>query len=70
MKKITLNIPDKKIGFFKELVTQLGFEIAQEHEVEISEEHKHIVRNRIKESDRTPERLLKWSDVKDSFRFE
>lgn len=70
MKKITLNIPDKQIDFFKELVTKLGFEISQEQEIEISEEHKRIVRNRIKESDQTPERLLNWNDIKDSFRLE
>ncbi len=65
MKKITLNIPDKKVDFFKELARQLGFKISEE--VEIPEEHKAIVRERMAKSAKNPERLLDWDQVKDDF---
>jgi hypothetical protein len=46
MKEVTIKIPDKKFGFFMELILQLGFEVAGE--AEIPEEHKAIVRERIR----------------------
>ncbi|KOH46372.1 addiction module protein [Sunxiuqinia dokdonensis] len=68
MKEVTLKIPDKKFGFFMELVKQLGIEVAED--MEIPEEHKAIVRERIKKSAQNPERLLDWDEVKDNFKFE
>ena len=68
MKEITLKVPDKKFDFFMELVKHLGFEAAGD--MEIPEEHKAIVRERIKQSDQNPERLLEWDEVKDNFRFD
>lgn len=68
MKEVTLKIPDKKFGFFMELVKQLGIEVAEE--IEIPEEHKAIVRERIKKSAQNPERLLDWDEVKDKFKFD
>lgn len=60
MKEITLKIPDKKLDFFLELVEQLGLEVAGEGEV--SEEHKSIVRERIKNS--KSEDLITWEEAK------
>lgn len=68
MKVVTLKIPDNKIGFFMELIEQLGYEVAEE--VEIPEEHKAIVRERIKKSIQNPERLLDWEQVQDNFKFD
>lgn len=68
MKEVTLKIPDDKLPFFMELIEQLGFEVAGE--VEIPEEHKVIVRERIKKSDQNPERLLDWDQVQDNFQFD
>lgn len=68
MKEITLKIPDKKVEFFMELIKELGFEVQEE--IEIPEEHKNIVRERIRKSEEYPDRLLKWDDVKDSFDFD
>lgn len=65
MKEVTLKIPDKKFGFFMELVKQLGIEVAED--MEIPEEHKALVRERIKKSAQNPERLLDWDEVKDKF---
>ena len=68
MKEVTLKVPENRLTFFMELVEQLGFEVAGE--LEISEEHKAIVRDRIKKSDQSPERLLDWEQVQDNFQLD
>jgi len=68
MKEITLKIPEERLSFFMELVEQLGFEIAGE--LEISEDHKALVRERIKKSDQDPGRLLDWEEVQNNFRLD
>ncbi|MCB0397867.1 MAG: hypothetical protein KDD36_14540 [Flavobacteriales bacterium] len=71
MKEVTLKIPDKRFGFFMELIKQLGFEVAGEtDQIDIPEEHKAIVRERIKKSCQNPDRLMEWDKVKDNFRLE
>ena len=65
MKEVILKIPEKKYEFFMELVKQLGFEVTKE--LEIPEEHKAIVRERIKKSNQDPSQLLDWDEVKDNF---
>ncbi len=69
MKEIILRIPDQKVDFVLELIKQLGLEVSSE-ELEIPEEHKAIVRERIKKSKANPERLLNWDQVKDNFRLD
>lgn len=68
MKEVILKLPENRLTFFMELVEQLGFEVAGE--LEISEEHKAIVRDRIKKSDQNPERLLDWEQVQDNFQLD
>ena len=68
MKEITLKIPEERLSFFMELVEQLGFEITGESE--ISEDHKALVRERIKKSDQDPGRLSDWEEVQDNFRLD
>lgn len=68
MKEITLKIPEERLSFFMELVEQLGFEIAGE--LEILEDHKALVRERIKKSDQDPGRLLDWEEVQNNFRLD
>ena len=65
MKEVTLKIPDKKLGFFMELVRQLGLEVTEE--VEIPEEHKEIVRERIKTA--KPEEMVPWEEARKQFTF-
>lgn len=65
MKEITLKIPESKLGFFLELVSQLGFEVAQE--VDIPEEHKAIVRERIKTAN--PEEAVSWKEARTQFTY-
>lgn len=68
MKEMPLKIPDKKFDFFMELIQQLNIEVSQE--TEIPEEHKAIVRNRIKKSSQNSERLLDWDQLQDDFKFD
>jgi hypothetical protein len=63
MKKITLEIPDDKWNFFKELVNELGLVVSEE--IEIPDEHKAIVRKRLAKSHQDPDRLLDWDQVQD-----
>ena len=59
MKEIILKVPDQKVDFVLELVKQLGLEVESE-EIEIPEEHKNMVRERISKSQENPDRLLDW----------
>ena len=68
MRTISIKIPDDKVSFFQELFERLGLEL--EESTEISEEHKVIVRERIRQSDENPERLLSWDQVKETFRLD
>lgn len=65
MKQVILNIPESKFQFFMELVKNLGFVKATD--ISIPEEHKQEVRKRMAASDKTPEILLDWNDVKNDF---
>lgn len=68
MKQVILNIPENKFQFFMELVKNLGFVNAAD--ASIPEEHKKIVRQRIAVSNKNPERLLDWDDVKNDFKLD
>lgn len=65
MKEVTLKIPDKKFGFFMKLVKELGFEVYEERD--IPEEHKAIVRERIKNT--KTEEMVSWEDARKQFSF-
>lgn len=69
MKQVTLNIPETKFNFFMELIKQLGIE-ADIKGYHIPEEHKNEVRKRIEASEKNPERLQDWDDVKNDFKFD
>jgi hypothetical protein len=65
MKEVTLKIPEKKMSFFMELIKQLGFEVTEE--VDIPEEHKTIVRERIKTAN--SEDMVPWEEARKQFTF-
>lgn len=65
MKQVILNIPDDKYQFFIELVDNLGFDKSED--IHIPEEHKAIVRERIKNSN--PEELIPWQEARKQLRF-
>lgn len=64
MTQVILNIKDNKVGFFMELVKNFEFVKIADNDMVIPEEHKKIVRGRIKKSEKAPSRLRKWNDVK------
>jgi hypothetical protein len=51
-----------------ELVKNLGF--VKTSVLDIPEEHKKIVRKRIVDSTKKPERLLDWDEVKNDFKLD
>lgn len=65
MKEVTLKIPDKKFGFFMELIKQLGFEVSEK--IEVPEEHKSIVRERMKTG--KSEDMVPWKVARQQFSF-
>ncbi|MEQ9164672.1 MAG: hypothetical protein RLO12_00325 [Fulvivirga sp.] len=65
MKQVTLKIPDNKYQFFMELVRNLGFDKIEDFDV--PEEHKNIVKERIKNS--KTEELIPWQDARKQLRF-
>ena len=67
MKEIILKVPDQKVDFVLELVKQLGLEVETD-QIEIPEDHKNIVRERMSKSKEDPERLLDWNEVKNSYK--
>jgi hypothetical protein len=65
MKRITINVPDNKYQFFLELIHNLGFDKVED--LEIPEEHKEIVRERIKNS--KSEDLISWKEARKQLKF-
>lgn len=63
MKEVTLRIPEKKLSFFLELATQLGFEVTEQ--TELPEEHKELVRERIKTA--KLEDMVPWKEARKQF---
>ncbi|RLD83075.1 MAG: hypothetical protein DRJ10_04185 [Bacteroidetes bacterium] len=69
MKQFTISIPDGKARIFLEFMNSLSF-VNQIEEIDyfiVPEEHKKIVRERIRKSEAKPEILLDWDNVKDNF---
>lgn len=69
MKHVTVHIPENKYPFFMELLKSFEYLTVEEGDLEISEEHKNIVRERIKASDADPSRLLDWDKAKHQLKF-
>lgn len=65
MKEVTIFIPDERVDFILELLSQLGVEVSQKYD--IPEEHMNLVRERIAKSDLDPDRLEDWDKIKDQF---
>jgi hypothetical protein len=65
MREVTLKIPEEKFEFYMELFEQLGLETGFEYK--IPEEHKEIVRERIKNS--RPEDLIPWEEARKKLKF-
>lgn len=65
MKNFTITIPDNKENIFIEMMKSISFvqKIQASNDIDISEEHKVIVRNRIKRMEENPESCLSWEDI-------
>ncbi|MDO8929809.1 MAG: addiction module protein [Bacteroidota bacterium] len=70
MKQIAVTIPDNKESLFIELLKSISFVKGIEtiEDFEIPEEHKQIVRQRIKACETDPSRILKWDEVKNKIK--
>ena len=64
MKNITIQVPDSKYQFFMELLSNLDFVKVGADDMEIPEEHKRIVRQRLSDIEADPSRLVDWDEVK------
>ena len=69
MKQIILRIPDNKYSFFIELLKNFDFVTIEEEGIEIPEEQKNKVRERMKKSQSDPSRLRKWDEIKKKIKF-
>lgn len=63
MKQVIVNVPEKKMDFFLELLNSLGFSQTDDDQ-DIPEEQKELVRLRIKNAKKSD--YLNWDDVKDT----
>ena len=65
MKQIVLSVPNNKFNFFMKLINGLGYVKVTD---DITENHKEIIRSRIKTS--KSEDLIDWAKAKKSFKFD
>jgi len=70
MTQFTISITDNKAKIFLEFMKSLSF-VKKIERLDsgfvIPQEHKTIVRDRIKKSEENPEILLDWDDVSENF---
>ena len=69
MRQLIINVQENKYPFFLELLENMDF-IDIQDDFKILEEHKKIVRGRMKKIEENPERLLDWDKVKYQIKFE
>ena len=63
MKEITIKVPDKKLGFFMELVKQLGIEVTKEDTV-LQEWQKEQLDEALEDHQNGKANYTDWEDVK------
>ncbi len=69
MKQVTIHIPENKYPFFMELLKSFEYLRVEEVDLNISEKHKNIVRQRMEASNEDPSRLLDWDKAKQQLSF-
>jgi len=65
MKEVTVKVPEDKVEFFMSLMKELGIEEADMNKV--PEEHKNIVRERIKTE--ASEEMESWDSARNQFEY-
>lgn len=65
MKQYTITIPDNKETIFVEMMKSISFvkNIEKGYLSDIPEEHKAMVRERIKKYETKPESYVEWDDI-------
>ena len=71
MKSFTITIPDNKENIFIEMMKSITYieKIQVAKEIEISEEHKRIVLDRLKAIEEYPESSINWKDIEQKINF-
>jgi len=65
MKTYSITIPDNKENLFIEWMKSVSFvkKIEDVSDIDIPEEHKQLVRQRMKQMEEHPESMLSWEDI-------
>ena len=64
MAHFSITIPDNKKSFFRELMNNLNFaQVEEEQEIELSDEQKAILDQRLKNYKNNPDSYLDWEEV-------
>lgn len=63
MREVTLQIPDNKYQFFMELVHNLGFDKAEDHD--IPEWHKEVIDLRMSDYKKNPDQVMDFDQAMD-----
>ena len=65
MKTYSITIPDNKENLFIEWMKSVSFvkKIEDISDIDIPEEHKQLVRQRMKQMEEHPESMLSWEDI-------
>jgi hypothetical protein len=69
MKQVKIQIPDSEYPNFMKLLSSIEYITVEEEDIVIPEEHKNIVRERIKASESDPSRLMDWDKAKQQLQF-
>jgi hypothetical protein len=73
MARLVIDIPDSKLGFFMELIKNLGFIIVREKSmtgiiqddtIDIPKTHQKLVMDRFNKTRKDPDRLMDWDEAK------
>ena len=72
MKQYTITIPDSKVSIFVKMMKSISFvkNIEESYTVDIPEEHKTIVRERIKRYENSPESYIEWDDIENKVKLD
>ena len=62
MQRLTINVPDSKVHFFKELIQSLGFTQANTDDIVLTSKQESLVRHELKKAKENPDSLLDWEE--------
>jgi len=66
MEQITINVPDNKVAFFKNLIKELKLEQVENRGINmLTSNQKLLIKKELKEITENADNLLDWETVKD-----